>query len=161
MVGGDAIEISGYRPDVSDEKYCAAFPSNGKIVFVFDLTAPAMRNLPIEIRIVKDPMIPRPSSADLSSLTIAYVEPRVFKNGTFSFEHSFVEGGHYIALITVAMVNSEKVTGQFKFSPGTTFLYLKTFLYFLPIVLAAVSIGAALFIYWRRVARKRSPPAAI
>ena len=54
MFGKDAVEISGYQPDASDEKYCDAFPSAGKIIFVFDLTAPAMRYLPVEIRIIKD-----------------------------------------------------------------------------------------------------------
>jgi hypothetical protein len=147
MIGADPVQISAYQPDVSQDKYCEELPSAGKTIFVFDLSAPRMRDLPVEIRIVKDPMIPISASADLANLTAAYVAPKIYKNGTISVEHDFEESGHFIALVSLTEENGEKKTARFKFSVG------RTFLHFAPLILAGMVIGAALFFYWRRAIR--------
>jgi hypothetical protein len=147
MVGADAIQIAGYQPD-SREQYCEDFPSAGKVILAFDL-APRMRELPVEVRIIKDPMIPLSASSDLGPLTVAYLPPAVHANGTFSFEHDFEESGHFIALITLTEANGEKRTAEFKFSAGKTFLKL------VPLILAGVLIAGLLFFYWRHGAGQR------
>jgi hypothetical protein len=149
MVGGEAIQISGYQQD-SREPYCESFPSAGKIILAFDLP-PRMRQLPVEVRIIKDQLIPLSAGADLGPLTEAYSAPAIHKTGTFSFEHDFAESGHFIALITVTEASGEKRTAQFKFSAGKTFLSLA------PLALAGVVIGAALFFYWRYSPRQPKP----
>jgi hypothetical protein len=152
MIGADAVQISAYQPDVSQDKYCEELPSTGKTIFVFDLSAPSMRDLPVEIRIVKDPMIPISASADLATLTEAYVAPKIYKNGTISVEHEFEESGHFIALVSLTEENGEKKTARFKFSVG------RTFLHFGPLILGGVVIGAALFFYWRHAIRPSKSP---
>lgn len=152
LLGTDTVQISGYEPEVSQDKYCETFPSTGKIILVFDLAALRMRDLPVEVRIVKDPLIPLSESTDLGPLTEAYLAPAVHKNGTFSLEHGFAQSGHFIALITVTEASGEKRTAQFKFSAG------KTLLDFAPLMLGGLVIGAALFFYWRQSARHQPDP---
>jgi hypothetical protein len=147
MIAGEAIQISGYQPDAR-EPYCEDFPSAGKIIFAFDLPS-RMRELPVEVRIIKDPLVPLTAGTDLDPLTEAFLAPAIHKNGTFSLAHDFAESGHYIALITVTEPNGEKSTAQFKFSAGKTFLHL------VPLILAGGVIGALLFFYRRHTAKAR------
>ncbi|HUI21906.1 MAG TPA: hypothetical protein VLZ74_12795 [Methylocella sp.] len=151
MIGADAIQVSGYEPDVSEDKYCRDFPSTGKIIFAFDLGAPSMRDLPIEVRIIKD----SPSTnADLVALTEAYLAPKIYKNGTISLEHKFEESGHFIVLVTLIETSGEKKTARFKFSVGQTLFN------FVPLIVIGVVTGGALFYYWRTAVRQPKSCAA-
>lgn len=142
-IGADAIQISGYQPDFSRDKYCEEFPSTGKIILTFDLESPSMRDEPVEVRIVKDPMTPLSENADLAALTEVYAAPRTYPSGTFSVAHDFKESGHFIGLVTVTQPNGEKKTAQFKFAVGETFLH------FAPLILGGVLIAAMVFLYWK------------
>jgi hypothetical protein len=147
-IGADAIQISGYQPDFSHDKYCEEFPSTGKIILVFDLEAPSMRDLPIEVRIVKDPMVPLSENADLAALTEAYVAPKAYPSGTLSFEHDFRENGHFIGLVTLTQPNGEKKTAQFNFAVGQTFLH------FVPLILGGFLIASMAFLYWKHSGKR-------
>jgi hypothetical protein len=148
MIGNEAIQVSGYEPDVSEEKYCEEFPSAGRIIFAFDLGSPAMRELPVEIRIIKDQALAPSADAGLASVTEAYLPPRIYKSGTINLDHDFKESGQFIALLTLIEPTGEKKTAQFKFSVG------RTFFYFVPLIMAALLIGGALFFYWRNSVRR-------
>ncbi|HET6378058.1 MAG TPA: hypothetical protein VFG05_07095 [Methylocella sp.] len=150
LVRGGTIQISGYQPDSLD-KYCESFPSTGKAIFAFDFSTPDMRDLPVELRIIKDPMIPLSSDTDLGPLTVAYMAQAVHKSGTFTFEHDFPESGHFIALLTVTEPGGEKKTAEFKFSVGKTFLGLY------PLILGGILIAGVLFFYWRHFSRRPKP----
>jgi hypothetical protein len=147
-LGADAIQISGYQPDFSRDKYCEEFPSTGTIILTFDLEAPSMRDEPVEVRIIRDPMTPLSEAADLGALTEVYVAPKTYPSGTFSLAHDFKESGHFIGLVTLTQPGGEKKTAQFKFAVGQTFLH------FAPLILGGVLIAAMAFLYWRHSAAR-------
>jgi hypothetical protein len=142
-IGADAIQISGYQPELSQDKYCEEFPSTGKTILAFDLEAPSMRETPVEVRIIRDPLVPFADNANLAAMTEAYVAPRIYPSGTFTLEHVFSEKGRFIGLVTLTQPNGEKKTAQFKFAVGQTFLH------FAPVVLGGVLIAAMLFLFWK------------
>jgi hypothetical protein len=150
-IGANAIQISGYQPELSQDKYCEDFPSTGKTILAFDLEAPSMRETPVEVRIIRDPLVPFADNADLGAITEVYVAPRIYPSGTFTIAHDFKEKGHFIGLVTLRQPNGENKTAQFKFAVGQTFLH------FAPVVLGGVLIAAMLFLFWKHGgARSRS-----
>lgn len=148
VFGTGTIEISGYQPDYSQEKYCNRLPSTGRTIFVFDLSAPTMRDLPVEIRIVKDSVVPLLASGEGTAVLEAHAAPEARKHGIFTIEHNFAESGHFITLVTLTRPNGERNTAQFKFSVGQTFLRLA------PLLMGGVLMGVALLIYWRHGSRQ-------
>lgn len=150
--GTDSIHVAAYQPEVSLEKYCDALPSTGRTILAFDLDAPGLRNIPIEIRIVKEPMVSFiESGAGLQSE--AYLAPQIYPNGTVSFEHDFKDGGQFLALVTAVRPNGEKTTAQFKFSVGQTFRYWM-------LLILGGAVIAAVMIVQLKFGRKRSTSAA-
>ena len=56
MFGYDMIHITSYLPGQSRNEYCEEIPSTGKVIMVFDIENPHFRDMPIEIRIIRDPL---------------------------------------------------------------------------------------------------------
>ncbi len=143
MFGYDMIHITAYLPGQSRNEYCQEIPSTGKVILVFDIENPHFRDLPIDIRIIRDPLTPLAAGADLDPLTERHFPATRYRTGTFSFEHEFKNNGHYIGLVTLTRENGESETQLFKFSVGAT-LWL-----YLPYALGAVLIGLVVLAYWR------------
>ncbi len=142
MFGYDMIHITAYLPGQSRSEFCQEIPSTGKVILVFDIENPKFRDLPIEIAVIRDPLMPVSDKTDISKLTEVSFPPTRYKQGTFSFEHDFTNG-QYIGLVTLTKENGEKETQQFKFSVGQTFwLYV-------PYLLGAVLIALTILAYWR------------
>jgi hypothetical protein len=143
MFGYDMIHITAYLPGQSRSEFCEQIPATGKVIMAFDIENPRFRDLPIEIRIIRDPLTPVSTEADLAPLTEAHFPATRYKTGTFSFEHDFKNNGHYIGLVTLTKENGEKETQQFRFSVGET-LWL-----YVPYALGAVLIGLMVLAYWK------------
>jgi hypothetical protein len=143
MFGYDMIHITAYLPGQSRSEFCEQIPATGKVIMAFDIENPRFRDLPIEIRIIRDPLTPVAAETDLAPLTEAHFPATRYKTGTFSFEHDFKNNGHYIGLVTLTKENGDKETQQFKFSVGET-LWL-----YVPYALGAVLIGLIVLAYWR------------
>lgn len=156
MFGYEMIHITAYQPAKSRNEYCEQFPSTGKTIMVFDLENPRFRDLPIEIRIIRDPLVPLSADTDLAPLTEAHIPARAYKTGTFNFEHDFKSNGHYLGLVTLTKENGEKETQQFRFMVGET---LWTYV---PQILGFVLICLMVAAYWKhsrpraRIAQPRS-----
>jgi hypothetical protein len=143
MFGYDMIHITAYLPGQSRSEFCEQIPATGKVILAFDIENPRFRDMPIEIRIIRDPLTPLSADTDLAPLTEVHFPATLYKAGTFSFEHDFKNNGHYIGLVTLTKDNGEKETQQFKFSVGET-LWL-----YVPYALGAVLIGLVVLAYWR------------
>jgi hypothetical protein len=143
MFGYDMIHITSYLPGKSRSEYCEEIPGAGKVIMVFDIENPRFRDLPIEIRIIRDPLTPLQLEADLEPMTEVHFPPTQYKKGTFSFEHDYTKNGHYIALVTLTKENGEKETQALKFSVGETLWQ------YVPFILGGILIGLTLWAYWR------------
>jgi hypothetical protein len=143
MFGYDMIHITSYLPGKSRSEYCEEIPATGKVIMVFDIENPKFRDMPIELRVIRDPLTPLGDAASLEPLTEVHFPPTLYKKGTFSFEHDYKQNGHYIGLVTLTKENGEKETQIFKFSVGETFWQ------WLPYLIGAVLIGLVVAAYWR------------
>ena len=155
MFGYDMIHITAYQPGKSRSEYCEEIPATGKTILVFDIENPKFRDLPIELRIIRDPLVPITPETDLAALTEVHLPARLYRTGTFNLEHDFSKNGHYIGIVTLTQENGERVSSQFKFSVGET-LWL-----YVPQILGGVFIGLIVLAYWRHSHPSQKPTPAV
>ncbi|WP_363347719.1 hypothetical protein [Methylocystis echinoides] len=148
-IGPDLIGIVSYVPDRSRDRFCGEFPAPGRIILTIDLIAERLRELPIEVRIVKEPKGPLSEEDDLTPFTVAYVAPRLYPGGAVPVEHVFDESGEYAAFITVTEHSGTKRTTRFGFTIGGFLQFYAT------AILAGVFLSGAAFVYWRHAADLR------
>lgn len=143
MFGYDMIHITAYEANGARDQYCDHIPVVGSIIFTFDITNPEFRDYPIEVRIIRDPLVPISADADLEPLTIIHLPPKLYRTGTFNFEHTFTEKGHFIGFVTLTRPNGQKETQLYKFMVGQTLWA------FVPQALGVVLIALMVAAYWR------------
>lgn len=148
-IGPDLIGIVSYMPDRSRDRFCGEFPATGRIILTIDLIAERLRELPLEVRIVREPKGPLSEEDDLAPYTVAYVAPRLYPGGAVPVEHVFDESGDYAAFITVTENSGTKRTKRFGFTVGGPLQFYAT------AILAGVFLSGAAFLYWRHASDLR------
>jgi hypothetical protein len=143
MFGYDMIHITAYQPGKSRSEYCEEIPSTGKTIFSFDIENPSYRDLPIEVRFVRDPLTPISSGTDLESITEFHVPAKKYSKGTFSLEHEFKANGHYIGLVTVTRPDGKQEMSQYKFMVGETLWA------WVPQIAGTILIAGCVFVYFK------------
>nr|6CPD_A Chain A, PmoD [Methylocystis sp. ATCC 49242]6CPD_B Chain B, PmoD [Methylocystis sp. ATCC 49242] len=120
MFGYDMIHITVFQPDKSRSEYCDEIPATGRTIMAFDIENPAFRDLPLELRIIRDPLTPvlPTGEKELDALTELHLPAKKYSKGTFSVEHNFANNGHYIGLVTLTRESGQQETAQFKFMVG-------------------------------------------
>jgi hypothetical protein len=147
-VGRYLMHFVGYQPDsAAATEFCEDIPETGRTVVVLDYLNDELRDLPTEVRIIRD----TGSEANLDDITVFHLPPAVHPTGTLHFEHVFPDAGQYVGLVTVG--GREKLVSRFPFSVGKPRSTL-------PMILAGVLIvaaGVALYVFSAR-RRERSLP---
>lgn len=149
-VGPDFMYFSGYQPEISRRKFCEDAPTTGDTIFSLDYAQPEMREMTADLRIVRDIGAEEPD--DLQAITVAYLPPKVYPNGTISFEHVFAERGDYVGIVTIDGQHGEHWVSRFPFSVGR--LYAPRTPYYL---LAAAAAFALLALLWREEKGTKNP----
>ena len=121
MFGYDMIHITSYLPGMSRSEYCRRSRRRERH-HGLRYREPKFRDLPIEIRIIRDPLRPVSGDTKLDPLTEVRFPATRYRTGTFSFEHDYKNNGHYIGMVTLTKENGEQETQIFKFSVGETLL---------------------------------------
>lgn len=148
-IGPDLIGVVSYMPDRSRDRFCGDFPSTGRIILTIDLVAERLRQLPIEVRIVREKDGPISLEEDPTPFTVAYLPPRLYPGGAVPMEHVFEESGSYAALITVTESSGAKRTTRFAINVGGPLQFYAT------AMLSGVFILGAAFLYWRYTEEKK------
>jgi len=143
MFGYEMIHITATQPEKSRADYCDEIPTTGNTVMVFDIETPKMREFPLELRIIRDPLTPITKETELEPLTEVHLPAKVYPKGTFNFQHEFKTKGHYITLVTITREDGTTETSDIKFHVGET---LWTWV---PQIAGFVLISGLLFAYWK------------
>lgn len=153
-VGPDIMNFTGYLPEASKSEFCEDIPSTGPMIMVLDAEQEELRDMLIDIRIVKDVGGEEKENENLEAVTVAHQPPKIYRTGTVNFEHDFADPGYFVGIVTVTGHHGERWVSRFPFSVG------KTFMRDLP-VYATLALGviAASIIYL--VHRRRQPPPAL
>lgn len=149
-IGPDVMNFTGYLPEASKNEFCEDIPSTGPVIMVLDAEQAELRDMKVELRIVKDVGGEDKENENLEAVTVAYHPPTVYPSGTINFEHTFDEPGYFVGIVTVLGDHGERWVSRFPFSVA------KTFMRDLPIyLLLGLGVLACYAIYI--VHRRRSP----
>jgi hypothetical protein len=143
MFGYEMIHITATQPEKSRADYCEEIPATGNTVMVFDIENPKLREFPIELRIIKDPLSPITKDTDLEALTEVHFPAKKYPRGTFNFQHDFKNTGHYVTLVTITREDGTTETSDLKFQVGETLWS------WVPQIAGTILIGGLLFAYWK------------
>ncbi|WP_308811241.1 MULTISPECIES: hypothetical protein [Nitrosomonas] len=92
-IGENMIHLSTYQPQVNEEgHYCTEIPKAGNAILVIDLVDPALREMPIGVKVMK-------GSKAGEGDTITNLHPAMYQDGVISTQ-SPLEQGKYLVLIT-------------------------------------------------------------
>ena len=139
-VGPYQMHFTGYQPDATSEReFCEDIPSTGRTVIVLDYLDEKLRDLPVEVRIIRD----TGDESNLDAVTVFHKAPAVYARGSVSVEHNFPEYGRFVGLVTVT--DPQAQISRFPFAVGSGGSRAWT-LYAL-FGAGALAIGAALFFY--------------
>lgn len=138
-IGPYNMHFTGYQPDnTRNKEFCEDIPSTGRTVVVLDYMEDALRPLPTEVRVIKD----TGSEQDLQAITVLYLPPKVYPNGTVNFEYNFAQPGKFVGLVTVG--DKQPIVSRFPFSVGETKMPLPPS-YFLIAFAGVAVIGVIIF----------------
>ncbi len=144
FIGPDTMNFTGYLPDASKVEFCEDIPATGHVIVALDDVQQELRDMKVEIRIVRDIGGTAKEEENLSAATVAYVEPRYYRTGTINFEHTFDEPGYFVGIVTAVGEHGERWVSRFPFSVGMSFMRT------LPIyLLLGAAVVAGFFIYLR------------
>jgi hypothetical protein len=130
-IGPDLMFFTGYQPQSTREEFCDDIPTAGQTVVVLDMQDTELRDMLMEIRIIKDlgthrrmNGLPVLTDAELASpevldpVTIAYVPAKKYPSGTLNFVHTFPENGKFIGIVSVKNIHGQTYVSQFPFAVG-------------------------------------------
>ncbi len=122
FIGPDIMKFTGYLPEASKNEFCEDIPATGPMIMVLDAEQLELRDMRVELRIVKDVGGEEKENENLEAVTVAYKEPKNYPNGTINFEHKFDEPGYFVGIVTVTGDHGERWVSRFPFSVGKTFM---------------------------------------
>ena len=154
FIGPDVMNFTGYMPDSAKIEFCEDIPATGRMIMALDDIQEELRDMKVEIRIVRDVGGEEKENENLEAVTVAYSEPRLYRSGTINFEHNFPEPGYFVGIVTAIGAHGERWVSRFPFSVGESFMRT------LPVyVTLSLAVVASFLIYLRH--RKLTPPTPI
>jgi hypothetical protein len=153
-IGPDIMNFTGYLPEASKNEFCEDIPSTGPMIMVLDAEQQELRDMKIEIRIVKDVGGLDKEGENLEAVTVAYQPPKIYPTGTVNFEHNFKEGGYFVGIVTVTGDHGEQWVSRFPFSVDRSFM--RDLPVYLTMALGVIAVFAIYLVH-----RHRNPPPTI
>lgn len=118
-IGPYTMHFTGYQPESTQEKeFCEDIPNIGRTIVALDYVDEALRPMTTEVRIIRDTGAEPGSEGNIDELTIFHSPPKVYMNGSVTFEHNFPAEGKFIGLVTIRDNGTEHVS-RFPFAVGT------------------------------------------
>jgi hypothetical protein len=108
-----SMHFSGYQPQNDDSKeFCEDIPTSGKTIIVLDQVNSELREMPVEVRIVKAEDDFNPGHA----LPLVELPLKVYPAGTVHFEYDFQRTGQFVGYVRVG--DPLRMTARFPFRVG-------------------------------------------
>ena len=121
-IGPNILNFSFYQPLRSREQFCDDIPDIGKTVIVIDSLQDELRDMTIEVRILRDTGDEDGKYDDRNIETI--IPATQFIGGTIKHDHNFTKSGSYIALVrAVSLDRAKEYNAYFYFSVGQSSSY--------------------------------------
>jgi len=120
-IGPDQMTFTGYQPLKSREQFCDDIPDIGPTIIVLDAQQDELREMNLEIRILRDVGQGQNVDENVDANTEVYVAPKKYKAGTLNFDYNFAKKGKFIGVVKAKSDDGLKdYRSIFPFSVGET-----------------------------------------
>ncbi|MCQ8779955.1 hypothetical protein NQU49_25485, partial [Escherichia coli] len=79
-----------------NREFCEDIPKVGNTIVVMDAIEPELREIPIEVRIIRD----TGDESQLDAVTVVHLPPKIYVSGSVPLEYSFTTPGKFVGLVT-------------------------------------------------------------
>ncbi len=158
-IGPNTMHFIGYQRTGEEQEFCEDIAHTGPTVIALTAVSPDLRDMAIGVRIVKD-VGEEQEKANLDAATEFYLAPKVYRNGTMTFEHDFKKAGHYVGIVTVSDDQGNQWVSRFPFTVGL-FTFWGNIEYILYGVGFTALLGFLWFTLWTRSRQKTAEADAI
>lgn len=119
QMGPNVITFSFYQPTQSRSTYCQDIPETGPTILVVDTMQDELRDMSVELRIVRAAAT---DDEEMAAQNEARLAPAQFRTGVIELEHDFKEKGNFVALVRARSDDGRKeYNARFPFSVGEEF----------------------------------------
>jgi hypothetical protein len=134
------MHFTGYQPHSAPElEFCEDIPGTGETLIVLDYLDAKLRDLPVEVRIIRD----TGDESNLERVTVFHMPAAVYPRGSVVIDQTFPEPGRFVGLVTVG----DQIS-RFPFAVGTR--GRRTIILYAVFAAIALGAGALLFLYSSR-----------
>ena len=116
-IGPNTMHFVGYQRSGEEQEFCEDIAQTGPTVIGITAVSPDLRDMAIGVRVIKD-VGAEQEKADIEGATVFSRPPKVYQNGSMTFEHDFKELGRYVAIVTVTDDIGNAWTSRFPFTVG-------------------------------------------
>jgi hypothetical protein len=139
-VGPYTMHFTGYQPLSAPEvEFCEDIPATGQTIIVLDYIDGKLRDLPVEVRIVRD----SGDESNLDAVTVFHKPAALYPRGNLVVDHTFPEPGRFVGIVTVG-----DYVSRFPFAVGTR--GTRAMVLYGAFAALALAAGALLFFYSAR-----------
>lgn len=151
----NTMHFVGYQRSGEEQEFCEDIAQTGPTVIGITAVSPDLRDMAIGVRVIKD-VGEEKEKADIEAATVFSRPPKVYQNGSMTFEHDFKEPGHYVAIVTVSDDIGNSWTSRFPFTVGVF-----TVIGVLEYILYGVAFVALCGFLWFMLSQRAKKVAAI
>jgi len=116
-IGPNTMHFVGYQRAGEEQEFCEDIAQTGPTVVGLTAVSPDLRDMAIGVRVIKD-VGEEKEKADIDAVTVFSRAPKVYQNGSMTFEHDFKEPGRYVGIITVSDDLGNSWVSRFPFTVG-------------------------------------------
>lgn len=129
------LHFTGYQPEINgNREFCEDIPKVGHTIVVMDAIEPELREIPIEVRIIRD----TGDESRLDAVTVAHLPPKVYASGSVPLEYRFTTPGKFVGLVTAG--DKGQYVSRFPFSVGIPPKHYGFYLLFLGVAVLALGL---------------------
>jgi hypothetical protein len=149
MAGMHEMQVSVYQAGATEDT-CRDIPSPGPAVITLSSASKELRDMTVEVRIVKDSGAETAASRNLDPITLAYLPPKNYPRGVITLPANFDKPGKYAVLATVKDTKDMAMSGRLGLTVGEA-SHQWMFVYILSGIILAATFG----FYLRELSRNK------
>ena len=141
-VGPYMMHFTGYQPLSRPEReFCEDIPTTGQTIIVLDYMDEKLRDLPVDVRIIRD----TGDESNLDAITVFHKPGTIYPRGNVVVDHAFPDAGNFVGIVTVT-----DYVSRFPFAVGKGSTW--QIVLYAGFATLALAVGAALYLYSARKA---------
>ncbi|MDQ6869042.1 MAG: hypothetical protein M3178_11810 [Pseudomonadota bacterium] len=152
MAGMHEMQVSVYQSGATEDS-CKDIPSPGPALITLSSGSKELRDMTMEVRIVRDTGAGIAAGGNLDPVTLAYLQPKTYPRGIITLPANFDKPGKYAVLVTVRDAKDMAMSGRLVITVGEASRQWITVY-----IISGIILAAAFGLYLRDLSRKNKLP---